>query len=261
MSTHLDKWPAGTPCWVDLMAADLPRTQEFYRRILGWDYTESLAEYGGYCNALANGQPVAGLSPTMAGMEESPHVWTVYLATDDIAATAAAAEAAGAQVLAPPMEIAPFGSMGVWLDPSGAAFGAWQSAEHTGFNAVEEHGAPAWLDLMSRDYPAARDFYARVFGFSYDDISLADGPPYAMFTVPGGERPAGGIGDLSGDPGPMPSAWSVCFQVDDVDSAAADIPTAGGGVISEPSDFEFGRMVVASGPDGEVFVLMTPPRE
>lgn len=257
MTTHLDPWPPGTPCWVDLMAGDLDRTQAFYARILNWTFTESQPEYGGYCNALAGGQPVAGLSPTMPGMEESPHVWTVYLATDDIAATDAAATAAGAQVLAPAMEVGPFGSMGVWFDPSGAAFGTWQSAEHTGFNVVDEPGSVAWCDLMTRDYQAALDFYASVFGYSYTDAGM-EGMRYAMFTVPGGERPAGGIGDLSGDPGPMPSAWSTCFQVDDVDATTIDIPAAGGAVISEPGDFEFGRIAIASGPDGEVFALITP---
>ena len=39
MSTHTDPWPAGTPCWVDLMASDLDRTQAFYRDVLGWTYT------------------------------------------------------------------------------------------------------------------------------------------------------------------------------------------------------------------------------
>lgn len=257
MTTHPNPWPPGTPCWVDLMAGDLDRTEAFYARILGWSFTESQPEYGGYCNALVGDRPVAGLSPTMPGMEEAPHVWTVYLATDDIAATDAAATDAGAKVLAPPMEVAPFGWMGVWVDPSGAAFGAWQSAEHTGFNVTDEPGAPAWMDLMSRDYDAAREFYRTVFGFTYTDIGVQD-MRYSMFDVPGGERPAGGIGDLSGDPGPMPSAWSTCFQVDDVDATAADIPAAGGAVVTEPYDFEFGRLAVASGPDGEVFALITP---
>lgn len=260
MTTHLDRWPQGTPCWVDLMAADLERTEAFYGRIFGWTFTESQPEYGGYCMGLVRGEPVVGLSPTMPGMEEAPHVWTVYLASDDIAATDAAATRTGAKTLAPPMEVAPFGWMGLWFDPSGAAFGAWQASQHTGFNVVEEHGAPAWCDLMSRDYDAAREFYAAVFGYTYDDADIQGGMRYAMFTVPGGDRPAGGIGDRSGDPGPMPSAWSVCFQVDDVDATAKDIPDAGGTVLAEPYDFEYGRLSIAAGPDGEVFALLTPPK-
>lgn len=51
--------------------------------------------------------------------------------------------------------------------------------------------------------------------------------------------------------------WSVAFQVDDVD-AANRIRDADGTITEELSDFEYGRMAVATGPDGELFVVMTP---
>ena len=262
MSTHTNPWPAGTPCWVDLMASDLERTQAFYRDVLGWTYSESQPEYGGYCNALldgsgGDGDAVAGLSPTMEGMEGSPHVWSVYLATDDISAHAAKAADAGATQVYEPMQVGSYGSMGMWNDPTGATFGMWQAEEHTGFRRVDEPGTVAWCDLMTGDPDSARGFYASVFGYEYQDIG-DDSMPYAMFSVPGGERPAGGIG------GPDPSTdgtqqgWGVAFQVEDVDAAAERVRRAGGSITAEPSDFEYGRMAVATGPDGETFVVMTP---
>lgn len=257
MTTHTDPWPAGTPCWADLMAADLDRTQAFYREVLGWTFTEPLPEYGGYCNALADGRAAAGLSPTMEGMEAAPHVWSVYLATDDITADAATATAAGAEQLFEPMQVGPFGSMGMWTDPAGAAFGMWQADEHTGFELSGEPGAVAWCDLMTGDLGTARDFYARLFGYTYQDIG-DEKMPYALFTVPGGQVPAGGIGGLDPRAGGAQPGWSVAFQVADVDAAARRVREAGGAVVEDPADFEYGRMLVASGPDGEVFVLMTP---
>ncbi len=257
MTTHTEPWPAGTPCWVDLMASDLGRTQAFYRDVLGWTYSESQSEYGGYCNALLGGRAVAGLSPTMEGMEGSPHVWSVYLATDDISAHAAKAADAGATQVYEPMQVGSYGSMGMWNDPTGATFGMWQAEEHTGFRRVDEPGTVAWCDLMTGDPDSARGFYASVFGYEYQDIG-DDSMPYAMFSVPGGERPAGGIG------GPDPSTdgaqqgWGVAFQVEDVDAAAERVRRAGGSITAEPSDFEYGRMAVATGPDGETFVVMTP---
>ncbi|MCD1146154.1 VOC family protein [Kocuria sp. LUK] len=260
MTTHSNPWPAGTPCWVDLMASDLGRTQAFYRDVLGWDYTESQPEYGGYCNAQVGGEMVAGLSPTMEGMESAPHVWSVYLATNDIAARAAQAVEAGATQVYEPMEVGPFGSMAMLTDPTGAAFGLWQADEHVGFTRVEEPGAVAWCDLMTADPAAARDFYGRLFGYAYQDIG-DESMPYALFTVPGGDRPAGGIGGPDPNAGDTQPGWGVAFQVEDVDAAAERVRTAGGTVSSEPSDFEYGRMAVATGPDGEVFVLMTPSEE
>lgn len=32
---HTGSWPAGTPCWIDITATDLKRSQEFYRRVFG----------------------------------------------------------------------------------------------------------------------------------------------------------------------------------------------------------------------------------
>ncbi|OMH24773.1 hypothetical protein BKD30_07055 [Tersicoccus phoenicis] len=257
MSAHPDPWPAGTPCWVDMMVPDLARTQAFYRAVLGWDYTEPVAEFGGYCNATVDGRVIAGLSPQMEGMEGAPTVWTTYLATDDIDATAELVRANGGQVIAPPMQIAAMGSMAVFVDPTGASFGAWQSGEHTGFNAVDEPGTIVWDDVMSTDYDAARRFYATVFGFTYEDLDMA-GMKYAMFSVAGGERPAGGIGEGAG---PSGSAWNVCFSVADVDDAVERIADAGGTVTDQPSDFDFGRILSATGPDGERFQLVSPQRK
>lgn len=236
------------------MVSDLDRSRAFYAEVLGWEFAEPVAEFAGYVSALVGGRQVAGLSPTMPGMEQAPHVWSVYLATDDIEVTARAALGAGAQQVAAPMQVGPLGSMGMWLDPTGAAFGAWQSGRHTGFDAVDEDGAVVWCDLMASDYPSARTFYAAVFGYTYQEMDM-DGVTYSMFEVPGGERPAGGIGaGASGDP----TGWSVCFQVADVDAVAARIAPAGGRVVREPYDVAFGRLVFACGPDGEPFSLMTP---
>ncbi|MFC4903324.1 VOC family protein [Kocuria oceani] len=265
MSTHTNPWPAGTPCWVDLMASDLERTQAFYRDVLGWTYSKSQPEYGGYCNALldgsggtsGDGDPVAGLSPTMEGMEDAPHVWSVYLATDDIAAHAAKATDAGATQVYEPMEVGPFGFMGMWVDPTGSTFGMWQAKEHTGFRRVDEPGTAAWCDLMTGDPAAARDFYGGLFGYEYQDIG-DDSMPYAMFSVPGGERPAGGIGGPDPTTDGAQQGWGVAFQVEDVDAAAERVRSAGGSITAEPSDFEYGRMAAATGPDGETFVIMTP---
>ena len=130
------------------MASDLDRTQAFY--VLGWTYTESQPEYGGYLNALVDGRTVAGLSPTMEGMEDAPHVWSVYLATDDIAADAAKAADAGAAALFEPMEVGPFGFMGMWNDPTGAAFGMCSvSASWSSAGASSDRSCPSALASSS----------------------------------------------------------------------------------------------------------------
>jgi len=254
---HTGPWPDGTPCWVDLTVSDLARSQAFYRAVLGWDYTPSSEAYGGYCNALVGGSPVAGLSPAAPGWTPGP--WTVYLASDDIIGADTRAVDAGAGRVLEPMEVDPFGWMGLWSDPAGALFGVWQSGEHTGFRRTEEPGCVAWIDLLSRDPEAARAFYAEVFDFTYADLppDPEGGARYAMFSVPGGGRPAGGIGEHDPEAS-YPDGWSVNFQVPDVDALLRVIVSSGGAVLGEPFDFEFGRSVMAQGPDKEVFGLFTP---
>lgn len=254
MTNRTEPWPAGTPCWTDIMTSDLAASQEFYRAVLGWDFTEGVPEFGGYANALVGGRPVAGLSPTMPGMEDAPKVWAVYLSTDDIAATTAAVTEGGGQVMLAPMQIGDEGSMAIYLDPTGAAFGAFEPRNHTGFQAYDEPGSVAWCDETTTDYEAAKTFYSTVFGYTYDDI---DGMPYAMFTVAGGDRPAGGIGAAQPGDEPVTPHWGVCFNVEDVDASAQVVRGAGGSVLTEPFDFEFGRLLVAQGPDAERFSLIS----
>ena len=260
MTAHAGPWPAGTPCWVDLMVGDLERTKAFYTELLSWDYAEPRPEYGGYLNALVDGGGVAGLSPTMPGMEDTAKTWTIYLASDDITAVGTKIEGAGGHATMPPMDVGDQGRMGLWSDTTGATFGVWQSGAHTGFDVYDTPGTVAWCDLMTGDATAACDFYASVFDYSYTDAGMDD-MTYVLFTPPGAQRPAGGIGQSSADDGGTPrSAWSVCFEVTDVDETTAKVPAAGGSVLQEPFDFQYGRLALAKGPDGEEFAIFTSSR-
>ena len=49
------------------------------------------------------------------------------------------------------------------IDPTGADVGAWQPGTFPGFTVLDEHGAPSWFELHTRDYAAAVDFYRTVF--------------------------------------------------------------------------------------------------
>ncbi|MGQ1798780.1 VOC family protein [Kocuria oceani] len=257
MTQHTEPWPAGTPCWTDLVASDLVRTQEFYRQVLGWQYDDPRPEHGGYCNALVDGARVAGLSPADPDRAGAPPVWQVYLAADRIELGAQRVLDAGGTQLMGPTDIGPLGRMGVWRDPAGAVFGMWQSGEHIGFETVDVPGAVVWCDLTTPDHRTARDFYAAVFGYHYEETG-GDGVSYATFTVPRGDRPAGGIGGTDPAAQDAPSVWSVCFQVEGVDAAVDRVRAAGGSVVEEPFDFAYGRLAVVAGPDRESFALMAP---
>lgn len=260
MATHAEKWPAGTPCWIEIMVSDLWRSQQFYRAVLGWDFEDSGEEYGHYNNALVGGRRVAGMSPPMEGGDEWPSVWTTYFATDALDVMAQAAAEAGADLLMEPVDIGRFARVALWVEPDGGAFGAWEAREHTGYQAHNEHGAIAWVDLVTGGLAASKAFYGRVFGLTYEDMSMV-GISYATFTPPGAEWPAGGMGDKQPDDALGPR-WCVTFEVDDVDVARRRVIEAGGSAPDDPWEFEFGRIATVKGPDGEEFSLMastSPP--
>ncbi|MGX5357551.1 VOC family protein [Kocuria sp. KH4] len=257
MTQHTEPWPPGTPCWTELAASDPARTQEFYRQVLGWRYDDPQPEHGGCRNALVDGARVAGLCPADPGRAGAAPGWLVHLAVDRIELGARRVRDAGGTQLAGPTEIGALGRTGVWRDPTGAVFGLWQSGTHTGFEAVDVPGAVVWCDLTTPDHRTARDFYATVFGYHYEETG-GDGVPHATFTVPRGDRPAGGIGATDPAAQGAPSAWSVCFQVESADAAVDRVRAAGGSVVEEPFAFAYGRLAVVAGPDRESFALMAP---
>lgn len=251
MTAASNPWPAGSPCWLDIMVPDVDRTSSFYAGLLGWEVAEPEGD-NGYRMATLDGAPVAGFSPTMPGADDAPVQWVPYLATDDLAATHAAAEERGARTIVAPMDIGESGRMGLWLDPSGAAFAAWEAGAMRGFGEFGVPGALTWTDLMTDDVDAAVDFYSALFPLTFSDMSDEMGMRYRFLAPAGGSSPMGGIGQARPDDTPN---WSVCFAVADLDAALTRVPGLGGRVAEEPFTFPYGRMALVAGPDGEVVAI------
>lgn len=179
------KWPAGTPCWVDVAVPDVDAAAAFYGAVIGWTFHDSGAEYGNYRMCMAGEQTAAGLGKIQ--MEGQPAAWTVYLASDDADATVQAVKDNGGAVLLEPMDIPQVGRMAIAADPTGAVFGVWQAAPMPGIEIYNETGGLVWEDARLTDLDAGKAFYAAVFGFEYNP-------------VPGGPDDYGVFGFDHGDP-------------------------------------------------------------
>ena len=190
MVTRDTRWPAGTPCWVDVSVDDVPKAIAFYQALFGWDIQAGGPEVGGYAIAHLNGRIVAGISPKFAA-PDAPSAWTTYLAADDANAVAEKIKAAGGQVMQGPVDVMEEGRMAIALDPTGAAFGLWQGGQTTGIGLANQTGALTWNEHVSWDFNAGQAFYRAVFGYEYQDVS-GEGFRYAMLMVDG--REVGGIG-------------------------------------------------------------------
>lgn len=251
--------PTGQPTWIDLTAPDISATRGFYGNLFGWTYSEPSEDYGNYANALLDGKAVAGVSPTMEGWPPST-AWTVYLQTDDITLTDAKVTSSGGARVMEPMEVGPFGWMGLWTDPTGCLFGAWQAKEHPGFEVMGTSGSVNWVDLATTDVQAAKDFYEIVFGWTYASFIDDGDTQYWMFTPAGADQPAGGIGnaDRNGD---LPTGWNTCFGVADLEDAIHTVERNGGSTIGEVMTFEYGRIATVRDQAGVIFSVIEPQAE
>ncbi len=252
---HRDRPPTGAPCWVDLLSSDVPATIRFYGELLGWTADDPNPEFGGYVNFRHDGQWVAGLMANDPSWG-APDSWSVYLATPDAEATAAAATARGATVTAGPHPVGDLGTMLVLTDPTGASIGAWQPGAHPGFRTVDEVGTPAHFELHTRDHDAAVRFYAEVFGGEVQVES--DDPEFRYTNLTHGDDPSAGIMDASGHlPEGTAPFWVVYFRVADTDDALAQIRELGGSADQPAADTPYGRLAEVADPMGAQFRIVS----
>ena len=185
----------GTPCWVDLMSADIDGAKAFYSAVFGWDAVDQFDDEGNriYVNFRLDGKEVAGLGGQPPGAEGMPSAWNTYIATDDCEAVAAKVTEAGGSVMMPPMQVMDAGSMAIFADPSGAAFSVWQAGEHVGAQIANEPNTYSWNELQTRDLDAAKPFYSQVFGWDYD---VQDMGPMGEYVVIKGGAENQGMGGL-----------------------------------------------------------------
>jgi predicted enzyme related to lactoylglutathione lyase len=246
--------PAGAPCWIDLMAGDVERSQYFYTQLFGWEAGVGSPEFGGYFMYLKDGAPVAGGMPTPPGTD-LPDTWGIYLSVGDARKTVETALAQGATVRSEPIDVADLGTSAVIDDPTGARIGVWQPNTFSGFAVTATPGAPGWFELLALDYPTAVGFYRDVLG--WDAHPVSDTPEF-RYTTLGADRDArAGIMDASGFPDePSAGAWSVYFATEDTDASLDRVTELGGSVVRPAEDTPYGRLATANDPGGARFKLL-----
>jgi predicted enzyme related to lactoylglutathione lyase len=253
--TSRETAPIGAPCWTDLWTSDVEGSRNFYGVLFGWEADEPNPEFGGYFIFRRFGQEIAGAMGDMGDMKAT-NTWSTYLATDDAAKTVELAEAAGATILSPPMEVGDLGTQVVMLDPTGAHVGAWQPNTFQGFTVLNEHAAPSWFELHTRDYHKAVAFYRDVFRWEAHEVSDTDEFRYTVMKDPSGDGELAGIMDSSRFlPEGAPSHWKVYWEVADADASVDKIRELGGSVEMIPHDTPYGRLAVVADPAGAAFSL------
>lgn len=250
----------GVPSWIDLATPDPEAAQAFYAELFGWSYETNPTDTPGTDYIMANkgDKAAAGMMKLTEEMAASgmPPVWTTYVTVTDVEATAAKVEAAGGNVMQPPMDVMEAGRMAVFADPAGSVICAWEAKEHIGAEVINEHGALTWNELLTPNPAAVTGFYADVFGWSATTAPMP-GMEYTVFSVTGGNE--NGIAGAMSPPMEMPSVWVVYFNVDDVAATVAKAKELGATVMMDATPMPgVGTLAALADPQGAMFSVMKP---
>lgn len=114
-------------------------------------------------------------------------------------------------------------------------------------------GTPTWVDLLSPDPEASRNFYHAVFGWEYD----IGGPEFGGYTTARiGNRSVAGIGGQMPGAPPTPAFWQLYFASDDLKADVAKAQRLGAKEVYPSMEVgQFGGMASLADPTGAEFNL------
>ncbi len=115
--------------WNELLSKDVEKDKVFYKAVLDWDSEDKDFDGMTYTLFKANGVEVAGMMPAPAECTNPNSAWLAYVTVQNVEATLKKAEAAGAKIVLPKMDIEGVGSIGAILDVMGASIGFYKPLE------------------------------------------------------------------------------------------------------------------------------------
>jgi hypothetical protein len=264
--------PAGSFIWYELLSTDADASARFYGAVVGWkigSQPDTGAPPGSDYRIIERSDSgsaggVMQLTPPMQVGGARP-VWLAYLHVDDVDAAVKAIEADGGTVQMPKMSM-PVGDLAMVTDPMGTPFYVMKPVPPAGqpdatSDVFSQGGTQRvrWNELASPNLNRAKAFYAKHFGFQFNEV-MPMGPlgDYCFFDH-GGLRP-GAIMQMPAE-APM-SAWLFYFGVPSIAAAKRAIEAGGGRVLQEPHEVPGGDwVVVATDPQGAAFGVVGPRGE
>lgn len=259
--------PQGSFIWYELMTSNANAAARFYGAVVGWRMADQPAPGGMDYRMIAradggNAGGVLQLSGDMQAHGARP-AWLAYLSVPDVDAALRAIAADGGQTLMPKTTL-PVGDIAMVADPLGTPFYVMRPVPPADkADARSDVFDPArpqhvrWNELQTRDVARAQAFYARHFGFTFDD-RMPMGPELGdyHFIDHGGLR----VGGLMKTPDPaQPGGWTFYFGVPSAAAAQRAIRAHGGTVQMDLHQVPGGDwVVVATDPQGARFGVVGP---
>jgi predicted enzyme related to lactoylglutathione lyase len=236
----------GSFCTTVLRTCDPQRAAAFYNTLGGWT-VEPVAGSRQHFLMLFKGIPVAAIQDVFDGQDE----WVPHVSVADIDGAVSRALELGA-TLVDTSAVTGLARLATLRDVEGARFGMWQPAPNHGAELMEEIGSLWWLELISRETEAARQFYARLFDWQPHDTVFQPFHSYTVFKR--GDVQEGGL--LPMDPEwDINPVWNSIFAVNDCDATLEKANRLGASttfVHTVPSSGRIGGFV---DPGGASFLL------
>jgi uncharacterized protein len=255
--------------WYELMTPDADAAARFYGAVVGWkitigkdpnsppdrDYRMIQRNDGGSAGGVLQ------LTPGMQAGGARP-VWLGYLYVPDVDAASKAIVADGGALQMPKMSL-PVGDIAMATDPMGTPFYLMKpipppdnpTARSDVFSPTATQRV-RWNELASPDLTRAKAFYAKHFGFEFNETMPMGPMGDYCFVDHGGVR----LGAIMQKQQANPIAsWLFYFGVDSVLAAKRAIEAGGGKVMQGPHQVPGGdHIVVATDPQGAPFGVAGP---
>jgi predicted enzyme related to lactoylglutathione lyase len=218
--------------YVSVWTPDADRAAAFYGHVLGWTYDPLTHQ------VTNTGQPVGLFSA-----DGHPTLFCCYAVSDLEAAGRAIADAGGR--LGGQRSFG-YGTVLDATDPTGTAFAVFRPNANTGRPQLNGAG-PGELSYVTYEVSSSsafRDFYGRVFGWSFEPGRIDDGWQITE------THPMAGVAGGNAETATVPM-WTVA----DVNDAVAKVREAGGTVLQEPIRQPYGVMAECRDDQGARFYL------
>lgn len=254
--------PAGFPIWYELLSTNSDASKKFYEDVLGWNVQAPMP--GGphdYRMIDTKSAHVGGLMQLTNEMQKNGArpAWLVYLAVQDVDATAKHAAELGGTILMQPFDIPEAGRAAMIADPAGTPFYIMRGSSEGTSTVFERTGMGKcnWNELTTAEQSRVDEFFAKLLGWTYPDKMAMPGGAEYIFVDVGGTR----IGATAPQSQEMPQGWTFYFRAPNIDEAVEKVKRGGGKVHAGPMDVPGGdRVIVATDPHGARFGVAAPAK-
>jgi predicted enzyme related to lactoylglutathione lyase len=251
----------GRFCWIELATTDQAAAKAFYQGLFGWDANDFPMGPNPtdlYTVFQLDEKDVAAaytLLPDQASHGVPPH-WLLYVASDDVDATAKETAELGGKVVVPPFEVGEFGRMTVLLDPCGAAFAALQANQNPGIGRFGEIGSLCWADLIVPEPKKVQRFYASLFKWEW---VLGKDADYLHIVANGNY--IGGMPPTGPETAKLKPHWLAYFLVSDLEASTSRATASEARLHRGPVHIpDAGSFTILTDPQGAAFALFKSER-